>query len=301
MGRIVVLASQGQLGSLILKRLREAAEDAIGLERDICDLECPLSIQRLFHRFGPIDTLYNAGAFTAVDLAESRRRQAFRVNAIGPGFLAALCREKNVRLVHFSTDYVFGDGHRQPIAEESVPKPLSVYGRSKRLGEELISAHYEDALILRSCGLYSAHRPNFLRTVIGAACKGRELAIVDDQVVTPTSAESLAAQAIALSKTELTGIVHASAGGACTWYEFARAAFETLGMKVAMRPVPTSYWNAPAQRPAYSVLANHLLEQAHLDTFGEWREELQLFLERWGDQLLASIEKEESPRFRMAG
>lgn len=296
-----MIASQGQLGSALLKDLRRRGEEVIGVEREICDLSCPRSLQRLFQRFGPLDVVYNAGAFTAVDLAETRRRQAFRVNAIGPGFLGALCRERAVRLVHFSTDYVFGEGHQAPIDEICTPEPLSVYGRSKFLGERLVKEHFPEALILRTCGLYSAQRPNFLRTILGAGLSGRPLQVVHDQWVTPTPAKSLARLAIELVDKGKAGLYHASANGSCTWYEFAVAIFEELDLPVEIEPVDSTCWPAPAPRPSYSVLSNTLLEREGLDSFGEWREELRAFLQSRGTFLLEDLEKVRAQAERLAG
>ena len=289
MSKIVVIASQGQLGSLLLRHLRARGEEAVGVDRDICDLSCPASIQRLFQRFPAVEVIFNAGAFTAVDLAEERRREAFRVNALGPAYLASRCRARGVKLVHFSTDYVFGEGHREPIAEEVEPMPLSVYGRSKLLGEQLAMQYHPEVVILRTCGLYSAHRPNFVRTLVKAALEGRELNVVDDQRVAPTSADALAQLAIEIARTEESGLFHATASGECSWYEFAGVIFKELGMEVSLKPVDSTQWKASARRPEYSVLDNSLLREAGLDTLRKWDVELREFLSRHGKEIVEEL------------
>lgn len=288
----VVLASQGQLGSLILRNLRAKGVDAVGVDLDICDLEDPGSIQRLFERFPKMERLYNGAAFTAVDAAETRSRQAFRINALGPGFLAARCAERDVDLIHFSTDYVFGEGFESPIDEKNAPNPISTYGRSKLLGEELVLGYHQGAKILRSCGLYSAHRPNFVQTMIRLGLKGGPVEVVYDQIMTPTAAARLAEVAILVAERGEPGIYHATAQGSCSWYEFTRAIFEELSMDVDVLPVESAKWAAPAARPPYSVLDNTWLRDQGLDIFDDWRQELSEFLQAEGEQLLDKATKE---------
>lgn len=302
MSTTVVLASQGQLGSLILRQLRARGEEAVGVDLDICDLENNDSIEALFERFGGMERLFNAAAYTAVDAAEEQSRRAFRVNALGPGFLAAQCARRDIELIHFSTDYVFGEGHRRPISERATPEPLSVYGRSKWLGERMVREHHPRAYILRTCGLYSAHRPNFVRTMIRLGLSGRPIDVVGDQIMTPTRAASLATVAIEVAQRGVPGTYHATAQGACSWYQFARAIFQELGMTVPISPVNSSKWSAPAPRPSYSVLDNGLLRQRGLDIFAHWQDDLYDFLATHGDDLLKEAAQEiEPPPWRAAG
>ena len=286
MNTTVVLASQGQLGSLILRRLRSDGHRAVGVDQDICDLENPDSIRALFARFPGMTRLFNAAAFTAVDAAESQPRKTFRTNALGPGLLALCCASRGIGLVHFSTDYVFGSGHAEPIPEQAVPRPMSVYGRSKLLGEKLVLENHPGAFVLRSCGLYSAHRPNFVRTMVRLGLQRTSIEVVSDQQVTPTSADALAKVAVELADNASPGLYHATAQGECSWYQFAQAIFETLGMDVPLTPVDSSKWPAAAPRPEYSVLDNCLLRREGLDTFRSWRAELTGFLEAHGGLLL---------------
>lgn len=288
----VVLASQGQLGSLILRSLRAQGIDAVGVDMDICNLEDPGSIQDLFVRFPKMERLYNGAAFTAVDAAEVQSRRAFRINALGPGFLAARCAERDVELIHFSTDYVFGEGHSRPISEEVGPNPISTYGRSKVLGEELVLGYHPGAKVLRSCGLYSSHRPNFVRTMIELGLRGGSVEVVCDQIMGPTGAARLAEAAILVADQGRPGLYHATAQGSCSWFEFAQAIFEELAIDVEVIPVESAQWAAPAARPPYSVLENGLLRDQGLDIFDDWRQELSEFLQVQGARLLDQAAKE---------
>ena len=286
MGTAVVLASQGQLGSLLLRELRGRGEEAVGVDRDICDFTDAESVKGLFARFPQMERLYNAAAFTAVDEAEDRRRVAFQINALGPGLLASCAALRGIELVHFSTDYVFGEGHEAPIDEGGSPAPLSAYGQSKLLGEELVMRHHPGAFVFRTSGLYSSHRPNFLRTMAQLALSRDRVQVVADQIVSPTRASTLARTAIEVVEKGRPGLYHATSQGQCSWHEFASALFEELHIGVGVQPVPSSAWPTRARRPPYSALDNGALRRQGLDGFTHWRVDLQDFLSRHGEALL---------------
>ena len=287
MHRYVILGSQGQLGRELVWQLeqvrrREPGVDFVAADIEECDISDVGEVHRFFGGLRSIDVVVNAAAYTAVDRAEDEEELAMSVNGLGAGYVAAAAREIGARLIHISTDFVFGEGHQQPIDELAAPAPLSVYGRTKLAGEELALQNHLEVAVLRTSGLYSRWGHNFVRAVVQRARDTGELEVVDDQVVTPTSASSLARVILELAEAPLFvgGVYHASAQGGASWYECAQKVVQCLDMEVQITPVSGSRWGAPAPRPSYSVLENRRLRLLGLDDLPRWDEDLENFLGR---------------------
>ncbi len=204
----------------------------------------------------------NAVAHTQVDRAEDEPALAQRINADAVAELAQACALHGAKLVHYSTDYVFGGEGRRPWREDDATAPLGVYGRTKLRGEEAIRASGCRHMILRTAWVYAARGQNFLRTAIRLAGERDELKVVHDQVGSPTPARWLAA-ATALAHArhaDANGTWHVVADGECSWYQFAIAIYgEALAAKVLERAprlvgIPSSEYPAKAKRPMYSRL-----------------------------------------------
>lgn len=204
----------------------------------------------------------NTAAYTAVDAAETDAGRAAAVNALGAANVAQAARDCGARVIHLSTDFVFDGRQGRPYAPDDEPHPLGVYGRTKLEGEREVTRIGEGAsVIIRSAWLYSAHRKNFVLTMLGLMRRGEAVSVVNDQVGTPTWARGLA-EAIWLTaeRPEMRGIHHWTDAGMATWYEFAVAIQEealaagTLGRPVPVRPIRTAEYPTAAVRPPYSVL-----------------------------------------------
>ncbi len=283
--KYVVFGAQGQLGHRLVSELSAAGSSVVGLGRADVDVTSREQVAAAIAEHTP-DVVFNGAAYNAVDQAESDADAAMRLNAYAPGVLAAACREAGASFTHFSTDYVFGDGFDAPIDESREPAPLSVYGRSKLLGERVALANNPRTYVMRCCGLYSGRRRNFVRTMIHHALKGTPLRVVSDQYVSPTWVAPLARVAIELADTGLYGTYHAVAHGQCSWFEYAGAIFEELGLEANLSPVLQADWGAAAPRPSYSSLDNMMLRQLGLDGFSDWREDLSAFLADHGAQIV---------------
>ena len=211
----------------------------------------------------------HAAAWTDVDGAEADPQGAAAVNVGGTAHVAEL----GAPLVYVSTDYVFDGSKGAPYVESDSPSPLSVYGRTKLLGE---AAAGERAWIVRTSGLYGWTGRNFVRTILALGAERDEVAVVDDQHLAPTYVGHLAE---ALRKVvELpTGIWHVAAEGECTWAEFAEAIFAEAGVRCRVRRVSTEELGRPAPRPAYSVLRS---ERDGAPRLPHWREGLRACLAR---------------------
>jgi dTDP-4-dehydrorhamnose reductase len=220
-----------------------------------------------------------------------------KVNSLGPRNLAVACRRMNLKLIHISTDYVFDGAKREAYVEWDATGPLSVYGRSKLLGEELVRQQLPDHFIVRTAWLYGLPGPNFVTAILARARQlahdaslnkygdvrpDQELRVVHDQRGTPTSAPALARQLLALAQTEAFGTYHATCQGETTWYEFACLILKEAGLAVRVSPCATREYPRPAPRPANSVLENRFLQLEGLDLMPPWQEAFREFWQSYG-------------------
>jgi dTDP-4-dehydrorhamnose reductase len=279
--RILVTGAQGQVG-FELARLLPAHGDVIALDRAGLDLGAPDAIVAAVRAASP-DLIVNAGAYTAVDLAETQRDAAFAVNALAPQILAEEARRSGALLIHYSTDYVFDGSARMPYREDAPVGPLNVYGESKLAGEQAIAATGAHALTLRTSWVYGLRGRNFLVTIRRLAAERPELRIVADQTGTPNWAVALAKATAALvalglpALRERAGLYHFSATGATTWHGFASAIVGNVDAPI-VTPITTADFPTPARRPAYGVLDTSLFAA----TFG-------FGLPAWQDSLAACL------------
>ncbi len=234
----------------------------------------------------PAETvLINTAAYNLVDQAESEPDVAMQVNALGPKNLAIVTNELGLRLVHFSTDYVFGGdiGRQTPLTELDPVAPISTYGFSKASGETLIRNNAANHLILRTCGLFGVKGSrgkggNFVETMIRLAQTGKQVRVVNDQFCTPTHTAEVARLTRGLLATAATGTFHVTSTGTATWYEVAKETFRLLNLDVDCSPITTREFPTPARRPPYSVLSVDKLEQATGLKAKHWREGLAAYL-----------------------
>ena len=279
--KYAVLGGAGQLGRELLRRL---GPQATALTRADADLTQPGAARAALERLRP-DVVVNCAAYNLVDRAEAEPTAAFAVNAWAARELAEGCRELGCLLVHFSSDYVFGldEGRRTPYAETDAPGPVSAYGLSKLSGEYLVRALCPRHLVVRTCGLYGVWGAggkggNFVETMLRLAAQGKPPRVVDDQVCTPSYAADVADAALALVGAGARGLYHVRSGGACSWYEFARAVFELAGVRADVTPITSAEFGAVARRPAYSVLGMGAYEALGLPAPRPWREALAAYL-----------------------
>ena len=280
--RVLVTGAGGQVGADVV-RLLEGRAEVTAHTRATLDLEKPDDIRWCVREAKP-DVIVNAGAYTAVDRAESEQQRAWNVNGVAPGILAEEAKRAGALLIHYSTDYVFDGALDRPYVETDATNPLSVYGRTKLEGEFAVAAAGGRHLILRTSWVYAPRGKNFMLTMLRFASERDELRVVDDQRGAPTSSLQLARATIELfdSAREHSGVYHATAAGVTTWFGFAGAIFEGRKRRVgdsfrvpAMVPITTADYPAPAKRPKNSVLSNAKLENVFGVRLGEWRDALE--------------------------
>lgn len=292
MSRILLLGCQGQVGWELQRALAPLGE-LIALDRHGRDGLCGdlNNLEGLAHSIRQLtpDIIVNAAAYTAVDKAESEPELAHRINAEAPGILAQEAAKIGALLVHYSTDYVFDGSGAQPWCEDDTPAPLSVYGRSKRAGEDAILANHANALIFRTSWVYAARGGNFAKTMLRLARERDALRVIDDQCGAPTGADLIAditAHAVRqwqntpLAQREaLNGIYHLAATGETSWCEYARFVLQhaeqqniVLNVKAAqLEAIPTSAYPTPAQRPLNSRLNTQKLRSTFNFTLPNWQ------------------------------
>lgn len=205
------------------------------------------------------DCVVNCAAYNWVDKAEDEPDAAHAGNAVGPQNLAMACEDRQIPLLHVSTDYVYGKEQRSvPYRETDSPGPVSVYGDSKLAGEQLVSQHCSRHFVVRTCGLYgtaeTAGKGNFVKTMLRLGKERGLVRVVNDQHCTPTSTTHLARSLVGLIDTDAFGLYHATNSGATTWFDFAKEIFRAASLAVTTEPITTAEFNAKAPRPAYSVL-----------------------------------------------
>lgn len=287
--KILITGANGQLGKDCQGVL---AENHALTCVDIEDLDITRrdAVAKVMQTLRP-DTVINCAAFTQVDRCETEKDLAWAVNVTGAENLARAAAAGGARLIHISTDYVFDGKKSYPDAyhEDDPPHPISQYGMTKREGELAVMRAADNHLILRTAWLYGFHGANFVKTIVrkALAAPGTPLKIVNDQFGSPTWSRTLARQIAALLATPARGLYHASAEGACTWYAFARYFLEKLGIPHAVIPCATAAYPTPAARPACSILENRRLNTEHCNHMNHWQTDLDEFLARHGNDLLA--------------
>lgn len=275
---ILITGSQGQLGRSIKKLAGKNGTTGMFRFIDIDDLDLTDGNSvRSFVSGNKIDFVVNCAAYTAVDRAETEAEQATRVNSSAPGYLAGICREYDVPMIHISTDFIFDGKKHTPYNETDDPRPLSVYGNTKLDGEKEVIKRASTFAIIRTSWLYSEYGKNFVRTMLDLSRNRKELGVVYDQVGTPTYAGDLAAavlRAIPRVHKGMKEIFHYSNEGVASWYDFAKAVFDMTGTDIELKPIETADYPTPAKRPAYSVMNKAKFKKYFKTEIPYWRDSL---------------------------
>ncbi len=283
--RILVTGANGQLGRSLSQLAATTPHHFHYTDADTLDLTEATSVHAFFEQTAPFRACLNFAAYTAVDLAERERDKAFALNTEAVGTLARACQQHKIYFIHISTDFVFDGKQSTPYSEDAAAHPLGVYGESKLAGEALALAHCETTTIVRTSWLYSPYGKNFVKTMLDLATHTAEVRVVADQVGTPTYAHDLALVLLALLDLPAPprGIFHFSNEGVASWYDFAHAIFAEAGANVALQPIFTQAYPAPAKRPAFSVLDKTALKNALPDfPARHWRDALKACLVAMG-------------------
>ena len=287
MNSILITGSNGQLGS----ELKELAPNYLNYNFIFTDVDelniCNHAAVEQFIVENNISAIINCAAFTAVDKAEVEFEIADKINHLAVANFAQLAKEKNIRLIHISTDYVFDGTAHKPYIETDIPNPQSVYGSTKLAGELAMQAiNPHNSIIIRTSWVYSSYGNNFVKTMLRLASERNELGVIVDQIGTPTYARDLAEvllEIIPKLNNNTVETYHYSNEGVCSWYDFAKAIFDLSAINIKVNVIETSQYPTAAKRPFYSVLNKY--------TIKNW---LQIEIPHWRDSLINCLKEIES-------
>ncbi len=285
--KVAVIGPSGQLGSDLCKTL--AHFDIVSLTHSDIEITDIQSVKRAFSRHHP-DIVINTAAFVRVDDCETEPDKAFLINTLGARNVAVMAEEISAKLVHISTDYVFGgepEARTTPYTEFDTPVPPNIYGKSKLAGEQFVRHLCRRHFIVRVSALFgtagsSGKGGNFVETMIRLAKERHQLTVVNDQVFSPTYTKDLASKIAWLITTEYYGTFHITNKGTCSWYDFAREILRQAGLSTPVIPITSDQYPQKARRPRYSVLDNYHLRLLGADDMRPWQEALTHYLKSKG-------------------
>ena len=269
--------------------MREYREkfDVTGFNHEQLDLA---NQNQILDSLSPLEfkLLINCAAMTDVDRCEQEIEQAFAINAEGPQLLARICRDKNAKMIHFSTDYVFDGEKREPYTEFDVAKPISVYGESKRTGEKLVLQTQDRHLVVRVSWVFGPDRPSFVDTMIKRAREEEQINAIADKWSAPTYTSDIAEMLQSFFGGGAPGgVLHLSNSGECSWQEYAQHAIDCchrLSIPVKAKTVGAltlaDMKNWVARRPVYSVLSSAKYTQLIGTIPRSWRDAVSDYIER---------------------
>ena len=281
--KIIVTGVKGQLGYDCLRRLKESGfKNVLGIDIEDLDITDETAVNELILKEKPEVFIHNA-AWTAVDKAEQYKEQVYKVNALGPKYIAEACKKVNAKMIYISTDYVF-DGKGVRYFEVNDKKDgLSIYGKTKSQGEDFVIASLKKYFIVRISWVFGINGHNFIKTMLKLAQDGKkELNIVNDQVGSPTYTYDLAKLLVEMMQTDKYGIYHATNEGTCSWAEFASYIFKVANKDVRVNGVTTKEYKkmvpAQADRPLNSRMSKNSLDEAGFSRLPSWKDAVSRYI-----------------------
>lgn len=284
--KFLITGAGGQLGREWMELLKETSHEVAGFGSGSLDITDSKSVAQILDEEQP-DVVINCAAYTAVDDAEDNEEVAFRVNRDGAANVADACKSRDVKLVHYSTDYVFEGSERDKARfpagyEEDHPaNPQNVYGASKWAGEEEIKRIGGDWLVLRVSWLSGEFGNNFIKTMVRFSKERDELQVVDDQTGCPTFCRDVVEKTMKLVEMDQKGYFHISSAGAITWFELTEEILRQIerSERVTLKPISSAQFASKASRPSFSLLNCSKLREAGLDQLN-WKYGLRELLNR---------------------
>lgn len=286
MKRVSIFGSRGQLGVELAATFSARDYEVFAFDHASVDIVDSVAVGQAVAGCKP-GLVLNAAAYNKVDVAETDAESAFRVNALAVRNLARACRDSGAKLVHYSTDYVFDGTLGRPYGEMDATHPLSAYGVSKLAGELYAQAYLEDALIIRTCGVFGPHGArtpggNFVETMLRLAAGGKPIKVVEDFVASPTYAPALASRTADLLAKGAAGVFHIGGGTPISFYDWAAKIFGAAGLRPALTATNSGEFHTPARRPRYSALSNAKMEALGVAPMPTLDEAIRDYLSRRG-------------------
>lgn len=292
--KILITGSNGQLGNELQKIVATGTaeigsvseeiknSEVFAMDVDTLDITNLEQVKRVLNEIKP-NVIINCAAATNVDGCEANQDLAFKINSLGPRNLAMVCEEIGAKIVQVSTDYVFSGVGETPLKESDLVAPVSVYGKTKLLGEEFVRDFSSKYYIVRTAWLYGYVGHNFVYTMMKLGKDRDSLSVVNDQLGNPTHANDLAYHILKLIETEEYGVYHCTGKGECSWYDFASEIMKLSGRNCTVNPCTSSEYKAmypnSADRPAYSSLDNMMLRCTIGDEMRDWKDAIKTFMD----------------------
>lgn len=292
--KILITGSNGQLGNELQKivstgkaeigSVSEEIKNAevFAMDVDTLDITNLEQVKKVLNEVKP-DVVINCAAATNVDGCEANQDLAFKINSLGPRNLAMVAEELGAKIVQVSTDYVFSGVGETPLKECDLVAPVSVYGKTKLLGEEFVRDFSTKYYIVRTAWLYGYVGHNFVYTMMKLGKDRDTLNVVNDQLGNPTHANDLAYHIFKLIQTEEYGVYHCTGKGECSWYDFASEIMKLSGRNCTVNPCTSEEYKSmypnSADRPAYSSLDNMMLRCTIGDEMRDWKDALKTFMD----------------------
>lgn len=276
MMKILVTGVKGQLGHDVVEELETRNHAAIGVDIEEMDITDGEAVDRVIAGAAP-DGVVHCAAYTAVDAAEEQEELCRRINVLGTEHIARACRRLDCKLMYISTDYVFNGQGTRPWEPDDEREPLNVYGQTKYEGElaaEAVAKHF----IVRTAWVFGLNGKNFIKTMLNLGKTRPELAVVDDQVGSPTYTKDLARLLVDMMETDKYGRYHATNVGFCSWHEFACEIFREAGMDVRVNPVGSDRYPTKATRPLNSRMDQSKLRETGFEPLPSWQDALGRYL-----------------------
>jgi dTDP-4-dehydrorhamnose reductase len=281
--KVIVFGGGGQLGIELCREYERRGWQVVKFERHSLDVTDSVLVEDAVAR-SEAQLVLNAAAYNQVDIAEKEPMAAFQANALAVRNIAMACRQAGAKLVHYSTDYVFDGTKGSSYVETDTTHPLGAYAVSKLAGELYAQAYLDDALILRTSGVFGpggmfTPRGNFVEVMLRMARNNQPIRVVMDHVASPTYAPAMANRTADMVEKNLTGIYHLGGGEPVSWYHYARLIFDLAEITPSLQPTDEREYRTAARRPKYSALSNAKLNAAGIEPMPPFREAVRLYLE----------------------
>lgn len=275
--KLLVTGVKGQLGYDVVEECKKRGISAVGVDVEEMDITDPKACEKVIKEAG-VDAVVHCAAYTAVDAAEDNPELCRKVNAEGTKNIVKVCRELGIKMMYFSTDYVFSGQGERPWKPEDKREPLNVYGLTKYEGELAVEDGLDQYFILRIAWVFGVNGKNFIKTMLRLGKEKGAVSVVHDQVGSPTYTADLAVLVVDMIQTEKYGIYHVTNEGFCSWYEFACHIFKEAGMEVEVTPVSSDVFPAKAKRPSNSRMDKSKLIENGFTPLPAWEDALKRYL-----------------------
>ena len=278
--KVLVTGVKGQLGYDVMRELAKRNIEGIGVDIDEMDITDPVSVDKVITEAAP-DAVIHCAAWTAVDAAEDedKKEKVRLVNVEGPRNIAKVCKKLDIKMIQISTDYVFDGQGECPWEPDDPTGPVSVYGLTKRDGENAVMEILDKFFIVRIAWVFGINGKNFVKTMLNLSKTHDSLTVVNDQWGSPTYTYDLARLLVDMVLTDKYGIYHATNEGFINWYDFAVAIFKEAGITMNVKPVTTAeYGVSKAARPFNSRMSKDKLDKMGFKRLPSWEDALKRYM-----------------------